>query len=100
MRVVRELEGGILHELEMNTPAVISMQTGTNTPRFATMRMKKQAKKKPLLNIVAESMQENSGAYVVKRMYAPEVTKAQMLEGSADEIAEKVLEIIRDKRRE
>ena len=42
IRVVRELEGGILHTMEMNTPAVLTMQTGTNAPRFATMRMIKR----------------------------------------------------------
>ena len=97
IRVVRELEGGILHTMEMNTPAVLTMQTGTNAPRFATMRMIKKAKLKPLLSVDAASMNENNDAYVVRRMYAPDVSKAQMLEGSANEIADKILDIVRDK---
>ena len=97
IRVVRELEGGILHTMEMNTPAVLTIQTGANTPRFATMRMIKQARKKPLVRVDAASMLENSGVYVIKRMYAPEVTRAQMLEGSANDIADTIVGIIRNK---
>jgi len=36
MTVTRELEGGTRHVLQMPTPAVLSIQTGTNTPRYAT----------------------------------------------------------------
>ena len=63
LQVVRELEGGVLHSMEMKIPAVLTMQIGANTPRFATMRMRKQAKNKPIDVIDASSMLESSGTY-------------------------------------
>jgi len=97
MTVTRELEGGTRHVLQMPTPAVLAIQTGTNTPRYATMRMIKQAKKKPLEVIDAASMIDGGGGYRVRRMYTPVQQKATMLEGSAEEVASQIAAIIRDK---
>ncbi len=39
LALIRELEGGVRHRLELPCPAVLTIQTGSNTPRYATMRM-------------------------------------------------------------
>ncbi len=100
INVTRELEGGTRHVLQMSMPAVLAIQTGTNTPRYATMRMIKQAKKKPLDVLDGAPIVDGSGGYRVRRMYTPIQEKAQMLEGSAEEVAAKVAELIRDIRGE
>lgn len=100
IRVKRELEGGVLHTIETTLPAVLTVQTGTNVPRFATMRMIRKARGKALLRLDAASMQGNGGASVVRRMYTPQASKAQMLGGSAGEVADAILRIIQDKRSE
>ena len=41
--VHRELEGGLVDVVEIDTPAVITIQTGINEPRYATLRAIKQA---------------------------------------------------------
>ena len=48
MRVKRELEGGWFQWLAMPLPALLTIQTGGNRPRYATMRMIKQAKQKTI----------------------------------------------------
>ncbi|MDR3324166.1 MAG: 4Fe-4S dicluster domain-containing protein, partial [Zoogloeaceae bacterium] len=53
IQVTRELEGGLQHRVEIDTPALITMQTGANVPRYATMRMIKQAKSKPVIHLDA-----------------------------------------------
>jgi Fe-S oxidoreductase/electron transfer flavoprotein alpha/beta subunit len=98
LAVIRELEGGVLHSFEIPTPAVLTIQTGINTPRYATMRMIKQAKKKPLAALDGGPVIDGAGGYVVRRMYTPEQTKAQMLGGSADEVAAAIAEIVREKK--
>ena len=44
----RELEGGLLHEVEIQCPAVLTIQLGINTPRYASLRSIKQAAAKPI----------------------------------------------------
>ncbi len=96
--LMRELEGGMGHAFEMPAPAVVAIQTGANEPRYATMRMIKDAKKKPLDVVDGSSVADEGSAYRIRRMYAPEAAgRAEMLEGSPGEIAAKVAEIIREK---
>ncbi|MDR1350656.1 MAG: 4Fe-4S dicluster domain-containing protein [Zoogloeaceae bacterium] len=97
IQVTRELEGGLQHQVEIDTPAVISMQTGGNVPRYATMRMIKLAKDKPIASVNAAGEADSHRAAAVNRIFAPQATRATMLEGSADEIAAKVIAIIREK---
>lgn len=97
--VTRELEGGTRHTFQMPSPAVLSIQTGINKPRYATMRMIKQAKKKPLMVLDGASVLDGSGGFVVRRMYVPEQARAEMLGGSAEEIATFIAGIIREKMR-
>jgi Fe-S oxidoreductase/electron transfer flavoprotein alpha/beta subunit len=96
--VTRELEGGVRHRVEVPAPAVLTVQTGINTPRYATMRMIKLAKKKPLVVLDGAPVLDGGGGYVVRRMYTPVQTKAEMLGGSVDQIATAIAGVIRDKR--
>jgi len=100
LTVTRELEGGTRHKFTVPSPAVLAIQTGINTPRYATMRMIKEAKKKPLVVLDGAAAVDGSGGYVVRRMYTPVQERAQMLEGSAEEIAAQIAQLIRDKRGE
>jgi Fe-S oxidoreductase/electron transfer flavoprotein alpha/beta subunit len=95
--VTRELEGGLLHQVEIAVPAVIAMQTGANTPRYATMRMIKQAKEKPVIAVDAAGEAEAYRAARIHQLAVPQTTRATMLEGNADDIAASVLAIIREK---
>jgi len=98
VNIQRELEGGTLHNSTMPTPAVISVQTGINQPRYATMRMVKQARKKPLVVVDGSHVLDGSAAYHIKRMYVPEQTKAEMMDGDAKTIAERILAIVSEHR--
>ena len=44
----RELEGGLVEVLRIELPALLTIQTGINEPRYATLRAIKQAREKPL----------------------------------------------------
>lgn len=95
--VTRELEGGIGHSISVPMPALITMQTGANSPRYATMRMIKQAKTKPIENVEIESLDESSRAAVVRELRVPIATRAEMFEGKADEIAANIIKVIQGK---
>jgi electron transfer flavoprotein alpha/beta subunit len=100
IQVTRELEGGLQHRVEIVTPAVIAMQTGANVPRYATMRMIKQAKEKPVSVIDAAGEATAWAAARVGEISLPQTARAAMLEGGADELAARVIAIIREKMRD
>lgn len=95
--VTRELEGGLQHKVRLPVPALITMQTGANAPRYATMRMVKQAKDKPLASVEAGEEANSFAAASISRMVVPPATRAQMLEGTPAQVAEAIIKIVREK---
>jgi electron transfer flavoprotein alpha/beta subunit len=101
MTVTRELEGGTRHRIVLPAPALLTVQTGGNTPRYATMRMIKQAKKKTIAVVDGSAVGLDQAGAVVRRIYEPPRTgRAAMMEGDAAAIARAVAGIIREKRGE
>lgn len=97
IKVTRELEGGLRHQVEIASPAVITMQTGANVPRYATMRMVKQAKDKPVATVAVAGEAVEYRAAQINKIVVPQATRATMIQGGADEVAAKVIAIIREK---
>jgi electron transfer flavoprotein beta subunit len=99
----RELEGGLLHEVEIQCPAVLTIQLGINTPRYASLRAIKQAAAKPIevkslsdVGLAAGDVGEAGSASRVRRMYIPEKGRAQLIEGDPAQQAQRLAEIIRE----
>ena len=55
-------------------------------------------KDKPLVVVDGSSLAGTPAGYVVRRMYTPPKSQAEMLEGSAEEVAAAIAKIIREKR--
>jgi len=92
----RELEGGLIDIVEVDTPAVLTIQTGINQPRYATLRAIKVAEQQEIAVIRGPS--DGPPAYRIRRMFAPpKGYGAQMLEGGPDEIAKQIAGIIRER---
>ncbi len=93
--VSRELEGGLVDVVEVETPALLTIQTGINEPRYATLRAIKQAEQREIA-VVAPT--EAEPAYRVRRMFAPaKGAGAELLNGSPAEIARRIAEIVRER---
>ena len=94
--VQRELEGGLIDVVEVDTPAVLTIQTGINQPRYATLRAIKLAEQQEIAVIGGADIGEPG--YRVRRMFAPPKGKgAQMLKGSPSEIAGQIAVIIKER---
>jgi electron transfer flavoprotein beta subunit len=92
-RVNRELEGGLVDLVEVDTPAVLTIQTGINEPRYATLRAIKQAEQKEIDVVEPEDVGEP--AYRVRRMFMPPKGEgAEMLNGSPEAVAQRIKEIV------
>jgi electron transfer flavoprotein beta subunit len=94
--VQRELEGGLIDVVEVDTPAVLTIQTGINQPRYATLRAIKLAEKQEIAVIPGPDTGEP--AYRVRRMFSPPKGEgAQMLKGSPSEIAVQIAGLIKER---
>jgi electron transfer flavoprotein beta subunit len=99
----RELEGGLLQEVEIQCPAVLTIQLGINTPRYASLRSIKQAAAKPIevlspadLGLGAADVGEKGSASRVRRMFVPDKGRAELIEGDAAAQAARLAAIIRE----
>jgi electron transfer flavoprotein beta subunit len=94
--VNRELEGGLVDVIDVDTPAVLTIQTGINEPRYANLRAIKQAEQQEIQVIEPEDSGEP--AYRVRRMFAPPKGEgAEMLDGGPAEVAQRIAELLRER---
>ncbi len=92
--VHRELEGGLLDVVEVELPALLTIQTGINTPRYATLRAIKQAREKPIS--VLEAPEGLASCSHVRRMFSPSRGEgAEMLGTDPAIVATRILELVR-----
>jgi electron transfer flavoprotein beta subunit len=94
MRLKRELEAGWFQWVELPLPAVITIQSGINKPRYATLKGIMAAKKKEIETIARASLGvPDIRTERVERIYVPQKTKkTEFLTGSAKEVAAKLVE--------
>lgn len=104
LTVDRELEGGLVEVVRIGLPALLTIQTGINEPRYATLRAIKQARDKPLatygledLGLDASELAAAAGARVVGLQTPERGAGAQLLEGSPAEMADRIVEIVQER---
>jgi electron transfer flavoprotein beta subunit len=99
IRVKRELESGYFQFVEMPLPALLTIQSGINKLRYATLIGIKQAKNKPLRKVTYNEIQPALGPNLqqIQRLYIPQKTKkTELLEGPSAEVAKKLVEKLRN----
>jgi electron transfer flavoprotein beta subunit len=89
IKVKRELEAGWFQYVEMPLPALLTIQSGINKVRYATLMGIKKAKTKELKRVApADLGVDLAPALQVARVYAPQKSKrTEFLEGSPKEAA-------------
>lgn len=92
LKVKRELEDGWFQFVEMPLPALLTIQSGGNKLRYATLMGIKKAKTKETKTVQAAAAAP-SPALVLDRVYLPEKQKkTEMLTGTPAEVAAKLVE--------
>src|SRR5207302_4450580 len=94
IRVKRELEDGWFQHVEMPLPALLTIQSGINKLRYATLMGSKKAKTKEVKRLTtAELGGVRQAAIRFARVYLPEKTKhSQIFGGAPKEAAAKLVE--------
>ncbi len=97
IRVKRELEDGWFQSVEMPLPAVLTIQSGINKLRYATLMGIKKAKTKEVKRLTAAELGvAASPTATIERVYLPQRSKqTQIIEGSPKEAAAKLVEKLR-----
>jgi electron transfer flavoprotein beta subunit len=103
LTVQRELEGGTVELLRISLPCLLTVQTGINEPRYATLRAIKQARAKPLtiaglgeLGLDAAAVAASAGSRTLGLREHEQGAGARMLEGPPADVAARIAEIVRD----
>jgi electron transfer flavoprotein beta subunit len=105
LTVLRELENNTLEKLTLPFPAVLTVQTGINEPRYVSIMGIQKAKEveisetdAPDLGIEPESIGLKGSGIASRTLSLPIVGDgAVFLEGSIDEICDKIGKIIKEK---
>jgi electron transfer flavoprotein beta subunit len=103
LTVQRELDGGAVEVLRLAMPALLTVQTGINEPRYASLRAIKQARGKPLerlgpadLGLGAGEVEAAAGSRTVSLAVPERGAGASMLDGPPSAIAERIAQIVRE----
>ena len=96
--VRQEFAGGRVHQLRVELPAVVGVQAARQAPRYAPISRIRQAMQAGELREAAADPAAAAPAPAVRRMFRPEqATHAEMLTGSADDVAGAIADLLRSR---
>ena len=98
LRVKRELEGGWFQWISMPMPALLTIQSGINQLRYATLKGIMAAKKKEIRK-VAMPPDLHPTQQVVSLAVPTRAKKTHMIDGSASEAAKELARLLREEAR-
>jgi electron transfer flavoprotein beta subunit len=97
IRVKRELEDGWFQTVEMPLPALLTIQSGINKLRYATLMGIKKARTKEVRRVAAGDLEpQRPPAVSLDRVHLPQKKKqTQLITGTAAEAAAKLVAILK-----
>jgi electron transfer flavoprotein beta subunit len=103
--VNRELEGGLLEKDELPMPALLTIQTGINMPRYASLMGIKRAQAKelkvfsaPEAGITVSDVGASGARSALERLYVPKVeVHAEIIQGNENEASAKLAAVLRER---
>lgn len=100
--VRRELEGGVEELTDVELPAVLTIQTGINDPRYASLRGIRQAQQKEIAATSLADLGLDASAVESRlrltEMYEPEVeSDATIIQGGPEDAAVQLASVLREK---
>jgi len=102
VKVQRELEGGIEEVVELKLPAVLTVQTGINEPKYVSLAALLEAEDKEIKDLGIEEIgltSDESADTKIDQVFFPPVGKmAEILKGNPEEVVTQLTEIVKKKK--
>jgi len=96
--VEREIDNGLRESLDLLLPALLTIQSGINHPRYPSLSNVLRAKDQELITVDSKSLPKIENRDRLTGIYYPQKIKNGLfIDGSPEEKAEKLLEILHDK---
>jgi len=96
-KVDKEYPGGLKAEIEITLPAVVGIQAAEEPPRYVAVSKVRQVMNTASIEEQETPDPDNTGGLAVSSMYLPEAAeRAEMIEGSEEEIAARLVEIFKE----
>ena len=98
IRVKKELESGWFQWAEMELHASISIQSGLNKPRYASLKGIMGAKRKPMDNLERSEVEiADMDNVKMENVYLPQKSKeTHYIQGDTDEIVTEIIKVLKD----
>jgi len=97
-RVMQEYTGGRLAVLALTLPAVVGVQSASSPPRYVSMARLRQAMSEASAETISASVEAPAATPKITALARPQRTgSATMLEGDAEEVAEKIAALLRER---
>ncbi|MFQ6605539.1 MAG: electron transfer flavoprotein subunit beta/FixA family protein [Fidelibacterota bacterium] len=99
IRIKRELEGGWFQWLTCPLPALVTIQSGLNQPRYASLKGIMTAKRKEIKSIpMAELIGGLVPQQTLQQLAIPSTTKhTEMIEGETNQVVEQLIDVLKTK---
>ncbi|MEK6221173.1 MAG: electron transfer flavoprotein subunit beta/FixA family protein [Chloroflexota bacterium] len=98
LKVTKEYSGGLMAEFEVSGPVVIGVQAASSPPRYAPVsKIRQMAQNSTIEEIEADNADDDSGLTISKMAKPISTGHAEMLEGDAEGVAAKIIEIIKER---
>lgn len=95
--VRKEFPGGRLGVLEVSLPAVLGIQSAEQPPRYVPVSRVLQAKRALQARSLAEPPVVVEGIHASKLMKPESATKAEMLPGDVDQVADQMIRLLKER---
>lgn len=95
--VEREIEGGYRDVLQLTLPAVLTIQSGINTPRYPSLSNVMRAKRAKLEVIETDTLTPSPSAIQTALDFPKKTRSATVLEGNPTEKAEQLYSLLQEK---
>ncbi len=94
VKVTRELECGYSEEVELKMPCLLTIQSGINEPRYVSIMGIKRARTKEMKEV---KVTPTVSTVELEKIYVPPVKKAEIITGDPSQVADKIIEILKDR---
>lgn len=101
IKVKLELENGWFQWSELSLPASLTIQSGINSPRYATLKGIMSVKNKEVKEFTKNdlSLTEHNGYSVIEKFTPVKSKETTKIEGTADEISNQLADVLKNKLR-